>query len=227
MSMLNLFIRSLTGLVFLIGILGLALFWSAGTLNYWQAWLYLAVFAACVILITGYLIAYDRRLLQSRLTVGPAAETQRAQQILQGFASLFFLGLYIVPGLDRRFGWSYVSLLLSLLSDAMVVLSLFIVFLVFRANTYTSAIIEVAGGQKVVTTGPYSVVRHPMYSGAMLLLLFTPLALGSWVGVPFALPVILVIAARLLREEKFLQAKLEGYAEYRRTVRYRLVPFVW
>jgi protein-S-isoprenylcysteine O-methyltransferase Ste14 len=227
MSMLNLFIRSLTGLVFLIGILGLALFWSAGTLNYWQAWLYLAVFAACVILITGYLIAYDRRLLQSRLTVGPAAETQRAQQILQGFASLFFLGLYIVPGLDRRFGWSHVAPLLSLLSDAMVVLSMFIVFLVFRANTYTSAIIEVAGGQKVVTTGPYSIVRHPMYSGAMLLLLFAPLAFGSWVGVPFALPVILVIAARLLREEKFLQAKLEGYAEYRRTVRYRLVPFVW
>jgi protein-S-isoprenylcysteine O-methyltransferase Ste14 len=227
MSMLNLFIRSLAGLVFLIGILGLALFWSAGTLNYWQAWLYLAVFAACVILITGYLIAYDRRLLQSRLTVGPAAETQRAQQILQGFASLFFLGLYIVPGLDRRFGWSHVAPLLSLLSDAMVVLSMFIVFLVFRANTYTSAIIEVAGGQKVVTTGPYSIVRHPMYSGAMLLLLFAPLAFGSWVGVPFALPVILVIAARLLREEKFLQAKLEGYAEYRRTVRYRLVPFVW
>jgi protein-S-isoprenylcysteine O-methyltransferase Ste14 len=225
--MLNLFIRSLAGLLFLVGILALALFWSAGTFNFWQAWLYLAVFAACIILITGYLIAYDRRLLQSRLNVGPAAETQRSQQIIQGFASLFFLGLYIVPGFDRRFGWSHIPPLISLLSDAMVVLSLFIVFLVFRANTYTSAIVEVAGGQKVVTTGPYSVVRHPIYSGAMVLLLFTPVALGSWVGVPFAVPLILVIAARLLSEEKFLQTNLDGYEGYRRTVRYRLIPLIW
>jgi protein-S-isoprenylcysteine O-methyltransferase Ste14 len=225
--MLNLFVRSLAGLLFLVGILALALFWSAGTFNFWQAWLYLAVFAACIILITGYLIAYDRRLLQSRLNVGPAAETQRSQQIIQGLASLFFLGLYIVPGFDRRFGWSHVAPLISVLADAMVVLSLFIVFLVFRANTYTSAIVEVARGQKVISTGPYSVVRHPMYSGAMLLLLFTPVALGSWVGVPFAVPLILVIAARLLSEEKFLQTNLDGYEEYRHTVRYRLIPLIW
>jgi protein-S-isoprenylcysteine O-methyltransferase Ste14 len=225
--MLSLFSRSLAGLLFLLGILALALFWPAGTFNFWQAWLYLAVFAACVILITGYLIAYDRSLLQSRLSVGPVAETQRSQQIIQGLASLFFIGLYVVPGLDRRFGWSHVPPLVSLLSDGMVVVSLFVVFLVFRANTYTSAIIEVTGAQRVITSGPYSVVRHPMYSGAMLLLLFTPLALGSWVGLPFALPVILVITARLLSEEKFLHAELEGYEEYQRKVRYHLIPFLW
>ena len=225
--MLSLFLRSLAGLVFLLLALGAALFWSAGTFNFWLAWLYLAVFAACVTLITGYLVAYDRRLLESRLNVGPVAETQKSQQIIQGLASLFFIALYIVPGLDHRFGWSHVLIALSLFSDGMVILSLFVVFLVFRENTYTSAIIEVAGGQKVISTGPYGVVRHPMYSGAMLLLIFTPLALGSWVGVPFALPVILVVVARLLNEEKFLEASLPGYADYRRRVPHRLIPYIW
>ncbi len=225
--MLSLLLRSLAGLLFLLGMLGLALFASAGTLSYWQAWLYLAVFASCVILITGYLVAYDRRLLESRLQVGPAAERRRSQQVLQSFASLFFLGLFIVPGLDHRFGWSHVPLLLSLFSDGMVVLSFFIIFLVFRANSFTSAVVEVSSEQRVVSTGPYSLVRHPMYSGALLLLIFTPLALGSWVGLPFALPVIFVIAARLLDEEKLLQASLAGYDEYRRKVPYRLIPRIW
>lgn len=225
--MLSLLLRSLAGLLFLILMLGLALFVSAGTFAYWQAWLYLAVFASCVTLITGYLVAYDRRLLESRLNVGPVAETQRSQQVIQGFASLFFLALFIVPGMDHRFHWSHVSIVLILLSDAMVILSLGIVFLVFLENSFTSAIIEVSSEQRVISTGPYSLVRHPMYSGAMLLLIFTPLALGSWIGLPMALPVIFVIVARLLNEEKFLQSNLPGYEEYRRKVPHRLIPFVW
>ncbi|MGE5072148.1 MAG: methyltransferase family protein [Anaerolineae bacterium] len=225
--MLSLLIRTIGGFLFLVLILALALFASAGTLDFWQAWTYLAVFSVCIILITLYLVFKDRRLLESRLNVGPAAERQRSQQILQSFASLFFIGLYIVSGLDRRFGWSHVSTGLSLVSDGLVTLGLFVVFLVFRVNTYTSAIIEIADQQHVVSTGPYSLVRHPMYSGAMLLLIFTPLALGSWVGVPFALPVIAVVIARLLDEEKFLARSLPGYEDYRRKVRHRLVPGVW
>jgi protein-S-isoprenylcysteine O-methyltransferase Ste14 len=147
--------------------------------------------------------------------------------VIQSLASLFFLALFIVPGLDRRFSWSHVPAALSIVSDVLVALSLFAVFLVFRENSFTSAIIEVASEQRVVSTGPYSVVRHPMYSGAMLLLIFTPLALGSWVGLPFALPVILVIVARLLSEEKFLAGNLPGYADYRRKVRWRLLPGIW
>ncbi len=225
--MLSLLVRSLAGLLFLLGVLALALFASAGTLDYWQAWLYLALFASCVILITGYLVAYDRRLLESRLNVGPAAETRRPQQVIQIFASLFFLLLYVVPGLDHRFGWAHVALLLSLISDGLVALSFFIIFLVFRENSFTSAIVEVSSEQRVISTGPYRLVRHPMYSGALLLLLFTPLALGSWVGLPFALPVIAVIVMRLLDEEKFLRLRLAGYDEYRRRVPYRLIPWVW
>lgn len=101
------------------------------------------------------------------------------------------------------------------------------VFLVFRENSYTRATIEVSAGQKVISTGPYALVRHPMYAGAMLLMIFTPVALGSWVAVPFSLPLIMVIAARLLDEERFLKANLSGYQEYCQKVRYRLVPLIW
>jgi len=223
----SLILRTIAGLVFLIAMLGLALFGSAGTPDYWRAWLYLAVFASCIVLITVYLLFKDRRLLESRLNVGPAAERQRSQQLIQGLASMFFLLVYIVAGLDHRFGWTHVAPVLSVISDLLVVLGLLIVFLVFRENTYTSAIIEVADQQRVVSTGPYAVVRHPMYSGALLMMVFTPLAVGSWASVPFVLPLVLVIGARLLAEEKFLASRLPGYEDYRRRVRYRLIPWIW
>lgn len=225
--MSSLIVKSILGFLFLVFILGLTLFLSAGSFVYWQAWVYLGVFSVCVILITLYLARYDQRLLASRVQAGPTAEVQKSQQIIQSLASLFFIGLFVVPGLDFRFHWSNVPPILSLIADGLVALSLFIVFLVFRENTYTSAIIEVADEQKVISTGPYSLVRHPMYAGAFLLLLFTPIALGSWVGVPFALPVILIIVIRLLDEEKYLAANLNGYEEYRQKVRYRLIPFIW
>jgi protein-S-isoprenylcysteine O-methyltransferase Ste14 len=225
--MSRLILKSILGFLFLVFSLGLALFLSAGSFAYWQAWVYLVVFSVCVILITLYLARYDQRLLASRVQAGPTAEVQKSQQIIQSLASLFFLGLFVVPGLDFRFHWSNVPPTLSLIADGLVALSLFFVFLVFRENTYTSAIIEVADEQKVISKGPYRLVRHPMYAGAFLLLLFTPIALGSWVGVPFALPVMLVIVFRLLDEERYLAANLNGYEEYRQKVRYRLIPFVW
>jgi protein-S-isoprenylcysteine O-methyltransferase Ste14 len=226
-AMTNLLLRTFLGFAFLMLVLALVLFVSAGSISYWQAWVYLAVFAVCTILITVYLIRNDRELLAGRVQAGPAAETQRTQQIIQGFASLFFIGVFIVAGLDYRFGWSSVPTLLSLMADAFVALGFFFVFLVFRENTYTRATIKVSAEQKVVTTGPYSVVRHPMYAGAFVLLIATPIALGSRVALPFVIPLILVIVARLLDEEKFLNANLSGYADYCQKVRYHLVPFIW
>lgn len=225
--MSNLIVKTFLGFAFLMLVLALALFISAGTLGFWQAQVYLADFALCTILITAYLIKNDRDLLAGRVQAGPVAETQRSQQIIQGLASLFFIGVFIVPGLDFRFGWSHVPPILSLIADGFVALGFFIVFLVFRENSYTRATIEVSAEQKVITSGPYSVVRHPMYAGASVLMLFTPIALGSWVAVPFVLPLILVIVVRLLDEEKFLAANLPGYAAYRREVPYRFIPYIW
>jgi protein-S-isoprenylcysteine O-methyltransferase Ste14 len=225
--MRSLLLRAFLGFAFLILVLALALFIPAGSLGYWQAWVYLADFAACTVLITGYLVRYDPKLLASRVQAGPVAETQKSQQVIQGFASLFFIAVYIVSGLDYRFQWSHMPPLVSLVSDGFVALGFFIVFLVFRENSYTSAIIEVSDEQKLVESGPYSVVRHPMYSGAFIIVIFTPLALGSWVAVLFPLPLILFIVIRLLEEEKYLVTNLSGYAEYRQKVHYRLVPYIW
>lgn len=223
----SLIVKTIAGFGFLMLVLGLALFVSAGSLGFWQAWLFLAVWAVCVVLITAYLARYDQRLLAGRVKAGPVAEVQKGQQVIQSLASLFFIGLFIISGLDRRFQWSDMPPVVSLVSDGFVALGFFVVFLVFRENSYASATIEVSDEQKVIASGPYSVVRHPMYAGASLLLLFTPLALGSWVAIPCPLPLILVVAIRLLEEEKYLLANLSGYEHYRQKVRYRLIPFIW
>jgi protein-S-isoprenylcysteine O-methyltransferase Ste14 len=223
----NLIVKSFLGLVFLDLCLGLALFLSAGSLAFWQAWVFLLVWTVCVVLITAYLIKFDQKLLTSRVQAGPVAETQKVQQVIQGFASLFFIGIFIVSGLSLRFHWPVVPSTLSWISNGFVVLGFFIVFLTFKENSYTSAVIEVADEQRVITTGPYRLVRHPMYAGAILLLIFAPLALGSWLALPFPLPLILVVALRSVEEEKFLQVNLGGYAAYCQQVRYRLVPHIW
>ena len=223
----NLIVKSVLGLAFLVLYLALALFLSAGSLEFWQAWVFLAVWTVSVVFITAYLIKYDQKLLASRVQAGPTAETQKIQKFIQSRASLFFIGLFIVPGLDFRFHWSTVPPVVSWISNGFVMLGFFIVFLVFKENSYTSAVIELSNEQKVITTEPYAVIRHPMYAGAILLLLFTPLALGSWVALPFPLPLVLVVAVRLLEEEKFLLANLSGYETYCQKVCYRLVPFIW
>ena len=225
--MLKLIARAILGFLFLMLVLALALFLPAGSLRFWQAWVYLGVFALCTTLITIYLATHDPTLLADRVRAGPVAEGEKSQRIIQSLASLFFVGLFIVPGFDYRYGWSNVPGYLSLLADALVALGFFFVFLVFRENSYTSGTIQVSEGQKVVTTGPYSLVRHPMYAGAGLLVMVTPIALGSWVAIPLAIGLMLVIVVRLREEEKLLAERLAGYAEYCSEVRHRLIPFIW
>jgi protein-S-isoprenylcysteine O-methyltransferase Ste14 len=223
----NLLVKTVLGFAFLMLMLALALFLPAGTLNYWQAWVYLIDWAVCVILITGYLIKNDQELLAGRVKAGAAAETQKSQKIIQSLASLCFIALFIVPGLDYRFGWSHVPPILSLIADGGVALGFLIVFLTFKENSYTRGTIEVSEKQQVIMSGPYRFVRHPMYAGALFMLLVTPLALGSWVALPFSVLMILVIAIRLLDEEKFLAKNLTGYSEYCQKVRYHLAPYAW
>jgi protein-S-isoprenylcysteine O-methyltransferase Ste14 len=225
--MKNLYVKAIAGLLNLVIILAAVLFISAGTLSYWQAWLFLAVFSISVLAITIYLMKNDPHLLERRVQAGPVAEKEKGQQIIQSLASIAFIAIFIIPGLDHRFGWSSVPLFLVLAGDFLVALGLLIVFFVFKENSYTSAVIEVGAEQKIVTTGPYALVRHPMYMGALIMLLGVPLALGSYWGLFMLLPITLVIIWRLLDEEKFLAKNLAGYLNYENKVRYHLIPFVW
>jgi protein-S-isoprenylcysteine O-methyltransferase Ste14 len=223
----NLARKTVLGFTQLIGALGILLFAPAWTLDYWQAWLYWFVFAASSALITAYLWKKDPKLLSRRIDAGPGAESEKSQKQIQLLASFIFLAAMILPSLDHRFSWSAVPLSAVLAGDVLTALGFFIVFLVFKENTFTAATIVVTPGQKVVSTGPYALIRHPMYSGALVLLFGTPLALGSWWGLLMFMPMVFTIAWRARDEERFLFKNLSGYKEYCQIVRYRLVPFAW
>lgn len=219
--------KTILGFVQLVVALGALLLVPAGTVDFWQAWVYLLVFSASAALITAYLWKYDPKLLERRVRAGPGAEKERSQKRIQVLASLAFIGILVLPSFDHRFSWSEVPVPAVILGIALVALGFLIIFIVFRENTFSAATIEVAEDQKVISTGPYAIVRHPMYSAALVMLLGTPLALGSWWGLLMLLPMTLVIAWRLLDEEEFLSKNLPGYSTYRKSVRYRLLPLVW
>jgi len=219
--------RAWLALAVLAAVMGLVLFVTAGTVHYWQAWLYLAVFFGVSALVTVYLMRRDPALLERRMRGGPTAEPEPSQRIIMWLVSVGFVALLVVPALDHRFGWSHLPAWLVLAGDALVLLGFYGIFRVYRENTYGAATIRVTAGQTVISTGPYAVVRHPMYATASLYLVGTPLALGSWWGlVPLALMVPALIW-RLLDEERLLARDLPGYTEYQRRVRYRLIPLIW
>jgi protein-S-isoprenylcysteine O-methyltransferase Ste14 len=216
--------KAFIGLSFLMIFLGAVLFISAGSLHYWEGWVYISVFFVCCTAITGYLIKTDMELLKRRLTAGPRGEKQKSQKIIQSIAQLAFVSIYVVSGLDRRFRWSALPEYIVIAGDAGVIIGFYIVFKTFQENTFTAANIQVDEAQTVVATGPYSMVRHPMYSGALLLLLSTPIALDScWALLTF-IPMCAIIIARLLHEERFLKKNLAGYASYCLKVKWRLFP---
>jgi protein-S-isoprenylcysteine O-methyltransferase Ste14 len=219
--------QAIIGLAALAALLWLVLFVPAWTLNYWQAWTFWLVFVACITAISAYFLKSDLNLIASRLKVGPAAEKESNQKITQAVVTVLFILLLLIPSMDHHFQRSNVPVYLVLGGDIFVVLGLVIIFLVFNKNSYTSVLVEVNEGQKVVSSGPYSVVRHPMYSGAMVMLFLMSLALGSFWGLLAFSPILVAISARILGEEKFLAKNLLGYGEYCLKVRYRLIPFVW
>lgn len=219
--------KALVGFAELIAALGLTVFVPAGTLDYWQGWVYLVVFVGCAALITVYLWRNDPQLLSRRVDAGPLAEPTVRQKIIQLCAALAFIGLLVVSALDHRFGWSHAPFAIIVLGDILVSIGFWVVFAVFRENTFTAATIGVAADQRVITTGPYARVRHPMYAGALILLTGTPLALDSWWGLLMVGVMTAVIVWRLLDEERFLMVHLPGYGDYRQSVRYRLVPGAW
>ncbi|MFL5284186.1 MAG: methyltransferase family protein [Rhodopila sp.] len=206
---------------------GSVIFIPTGTFAYWQGWAFIAVFTASTVIIGLYLAIKDPALLERRIKAGPAAETRPAQKAIISLAFLSFFALALVSVLDHRFGWSHVPAWVSVLGNILVALGLMIDLRVFRENSYGASTIETMEGQTVVSTGPYAVVRHPMYVGVVILVLGTPLALGSFWGLLFMLINIPILMARILDEEKLLHSELDGYIAYAQDVRYRLLPGVW
>lgn len=220
-------VKAILGLVNLVAVLAILIFGAAGTVRYPEAAIFLGVFAASSLAVTLYLMARDPKLLERRTHAGPVAETRARQKLVQASATVAFLAVIAVPALDHRFGGSRVPALVVAAGDVLVALGFLIVFLVFRENSFASAVIETASEQKVIDTGPYALVRHPMYGGALVLLAGVPLALGSLWGLLALVPMIASIVFRLLDEETFLAKELSGYDAYCRRVRHRLVPYVW
>jgi len=208
-------------------VLGVLIFVPAGTLAYWQGWAFIAVFAISTNIIGVYLARNDPVLLERRRKVGPSAETRPAQKIIIALSFAVFIALLVVSALDYRFGWSEVPVWVSLLGNALVALGLMVDLRVFRENSYGGSTIEMTEGQRVITTGPYALVRHPMYVGVLIMALGVPLALGSWWGLILVLVTVPLLVLRIFDEERMLRSQLEGYEAYARRVRYRLVPGLW
>jgi protein-S-isoprenylcysteine O-methyltransferase Ste14 len=219
--------RTIAGFGFLLLVMGLVVFGAAGTTGYWQGWAVIGVFAGCSGLITVWLWGHDKALLERRVKAGPGAESDPMQNIVQALAGIVFLATFAVPGLDHRLGWSKVPIAVVVAGDVLVALGFWVVFLVFRENSFTSGTIELAEGQTVIDTGPYAILRHPMYAGALLMFVSLPLAMGSWWGLAAAAGIAPILIWRLLLEEKFLLSNLAGYDAYRRRVTRRLIPLVW
>src|SRR5215510_13773762 len=180
------------------------LFVPAGTIDYWQAWVFMAVFEGASTAIGIYLAIKDPKLLERRMHVGPTAEKEKNQKIIMFFTIVGFITLLVFPAFDRRFGWSPVSTTVSVAGDVLVALGFLFIFFVFKVNSYGASTIQIAEDHKVISTGPYALVRHPMYAGALVMLVGVPLALGSWLGLFVLVLSLPVLIWRLIEEEKFL-----------------------
>jgi protein-S-isoprenylcysteine O-methyltransferase Ste14 len=205
------------------------LFLPAGTWNFWQGWAFLAALFFPVMIAFVYFLRYDRPLMERRMK---NREALKEQQLLMRLFVLLMLAAFSLPGFDHRMGWSRrwvgeVRVWLTVLALVMVVGGLVFAFWVMKVNSYAGRTIEVVKGQSVISTGPYGLVRHPMYFGSLMLLLSAPLALGSWVALPVFALSIPIFAMRLLNEEKVLRAGLTGYADYCQKIRYHLIPLIW
>ena len=205
-------------------VLGLLILLPAGTFNFWQFYLYLVVVVVPMTVVLFYFLRNDPKFLERRMRT---KEKERSQKIIQLVFSLLFFAGYVTAGFDKRFGWSDVPLSMVLLSDLLIFLGYTMVFFVFKQNSYASRIVEVENNQEVISTGLYGYIRHPMYTGIIIMFIPTTIALGSWWGlIPIAsIPVALIL--RILNEEQVLGKELPGYTDYCRKTRYRLIPFVW
>lgn len=200
------------------------LFLPAGSLDYWQAWLVMGTVFIPSALVVTYFLKHDPALLQRRLQF---KEKELKQKLIIKVAGVvFFIGI-LIPGFDYRYGWSQVPVWLAITADILMLAGYLLVFIVFKTNSYASRIIEVEKGQKVISTGPYAVIRHPMYAGVIIMYLAMPVALGSYWALLCFIPVIPILVLRTLNEEEVLTRDLEGYKAYCKKVKFRIIPGIW
>ena len=217
---------SMTLARFLAGILlvGCMLFLPAGTLRFWEAWLYTGLLFVPVAVVAAVLLVRDPELLERRLRT---REEETPQKRVIAASTLVLVAAYLIPGFDRRYGWSTVPVPLVLLADLLILLGYLLFVLTIRENRYASRVVEVQEDQVAISTGPYALVRHPMYLAVLLIFTLSPVALGSYWGLIPTLLLPLVLAARIANEEQLLRSSLAGYEQYCEKVKYRLIPFVW
>jgi protein-S-isoprenylcysteine O-methyltransferase Ste14 len=224
---MKLFIQAVAASLFALVFFGVFLFWPAGTFNYWQAWVFIAIFTAVSSGPTMYWGVRKPEVLRRRMKAGPIAETRTVQKIATVGTTAMVVAVLIVSALDHRFGWSQVPTPIVVVGDVLVAAGLGMATMVVNQNSYAAATITVEADQPVISTGLYGIVRHPMYAGALIMMLGMPLALDSYWGLVTIVPGVAVLAFRIADEEKMLRQELAGYHEYTRQVHYRLVPGVW
>jgi protein-S-isoprenylcysteine O-methyltransferase Ste14 len=210
--------------VLFVAVMMVMFFLPAGTFAYWEAWVFLAVILSLMCSFLIYFLIKDPEMLERRMRT---REKEARQKMIVKFMFVCSLISFLLPGFDKRFGWSEVPVAGVIGADIMVMLGYSITFFAFRENRFASRIVEIQKGQEVISSGPYAIVRHPMYVGAALIFMFTPLALGSyWALIP-ALLNLPLIAVRIKNEETVLEKDLDGYREYMQNTRYRLIPGLW
>ena len=219
--------QALVSTAFGIAFFGVALFVPAGTVHYWQAWVFVAVFALTTTIPSALLAVRHPEALARRMKAGPAAETRPAQRVIISLTIGLVFVTFALSALDHRFGWSSVPTWLVIVGNILVAVGLSIAQLVIVQNNHAAATIRVEADQPLVSTGLYGLVRHPMYLGTVIMMIGTPPALDSLWGLLAVVAAVPVLAARILDEEKMLVAELAGYLDYTQQVRYRLIPGVW
>lgn len=216
----NAIVKYLSGFILIAALL----FVPAGSLNFIKGWIFIGLLFVPMLILGIFLFIKAPQLLEKRLSAKEKENTQKGVVI---FSFLMFVAGFVTAGLDYRFGWSKVPFAVTIISGIVLLLSYGLYARVMKENAYLSRTVEIQNNQKVIDTGLYGIVRHPMYTATILLFLSMPLVLGSWFALILFLPYPFVIAIRIKNEEKVLEAGLPGYCEYKQKVRWRIIPFVW